>query len=112
MLSQGKKTLLGISYIPKVFGVYFTYIQNSKEAYTEDTEIHAEIIISCWESFQCGENVFLQNKKKQKKKIKPNFFKIFYFYIFGSSLFLCLFEKIYCGGILKSITSSNTNFEN
>lgn len=55
---------------------------------------------------------FCKTKKKQKKKIKPNFFKIFYFYIFGSSLFLCLFEKIYCGGILKSITSSNTNFEN
>lgn len=52
-----------MSYILKVFGVYFTYIQNSKEAYTEDTEMHAEII-SCWESFRCGENVLCKTKTK------------------------------------------------
>lgn len=41
-----KPCLERLSYITKVFGVFFTYIQNSQEASTEDTEMHAEII-SC-----------------------------------------------------------------
>lgn len=34
--------------------------------------------------------MFFAKQKQNKEKIKPNFFKIFYFYVFGSSLFLCL----------------------
>lgn len=75
---------------------------------TEDTEKPAEMI-SCWESFQSSENILC---KKMKGKNNPNFFKIFYFYTFGGSVFLCLFEKICCGGVLKSITCSNINFDN
>lgn len=52
---------------------------------------------------------FCKTKKNKRKKLNPTSSK------YSISIFLevlCLFEKIYCGGILKSITSSNTNFEN
>lgn len=75
----------GMSHITEGFGVVLTYTQNSKETPSEGTEDPVEII-SCWESFQSGENVLLG---EIKIKENPKFLKIVHFYNLRHYLFAC-----------------------